>query len=78
MNAAGDKPGDVRHVDHKVGANLVGDLAEGSEVERPRIGAGARHDQLRLVLMGGLADVLHVDRAGLWRDAVVHEVVVLA
>ena len=28
MRAAGDKPGKMRHVDHEVGADLIGDLAE--------------------------------------------------
>ena len=28
MDAAGDEPGKMRHVDHEIGADLVGDLAE--------------------------------------------------
>ena len=28
MRAAGDQPGEMRHVDHQIGADLVGDLAE--------------------------------------------------
>ena len=78
MLAGSDQARDVGHVDHEIRTDLVGDLAEGGEIKRARIRAGARDDQLRLVLVRGLADVLHVDRAGLGRDAVVHEVVVLA
>ena len=40
--AGGDEPGEVRHVDHQLGADRVGDLAEGGEVELPRIGATSR------------------------------------
>ena len=28
MRAAGDEAGEMRHVDHEIGADLVGDLAE--------------------------------------------------
>ena len=42
-----DEPGEVRHVDHQVGADLVGDLAEAREVELPRVGRPAGDDQLR-------------------------------
>ena len=33
MQPGGDEPREVRHVDHQVGADLVGDLAEAREVE---------------------------------------------
>ena len=33
VQAGGDQPGEVRHVDHQVGAHLVGDPAELGEVQ---------------------------------------------
>ena len=42
MHAAGHEPGEVRHVDHQLGADLVGDLAEGAEIDDARIGASRR------------------------------------
>ena len=33
VDARGDEPGDVRHVDHEDGSHLVGDLAEAFEVD---------------------------------------------
>jgi hypothetical protein len=50
MHAAGDQPGEMRHVDEQIGADLVGDLAEAREVDDARIGGAAGDDDLRLVL----------------------------
>ena len=48
MHAAGDEAGEMRHVDHEIGADAVGDLAEALEVPGARIGRAAGDDQLRL------------------------------
>ena len=50
MRAAGDESGEMRHVDHQIGADLVGDLAEALEIDDARIGRAAGDDDLRLVL----------------------------
>ena len=60
--AGGDQAGEVRHVDHQLGADRVGDLAEGGEVELARVGGPAGDDQLRPVLVGEALDLLHVDQ----------------
>ena len=39
------RPGDMGHVDHELGAHLVGYRPEGGEVDDARIGARAGHDQ---------------------------------
>ena len=39
VNLAGDESGEVGHVDHEDGSDLVGDLAEDAEVNPARIGA---------------------------------------
>ena len=51
MRAAGHEAGEVRHVDHQLGADLVGDLAEAAEVDDARIGRAAGDDDLRPVLL---------------------------
>ena len=41
-----DKPGVMRHIDHQICANFVGDPAERCEINGPRIGRCAGDDQL--------------------------------
>jgi hypothetical protein len=66
---------EVRHVDHEVGADGVGDRAEALEVQEARVRAPAREDQLRLALVGDALDLVHVDEARLARDLVGRDVV---
>jgi hypothetical protein len=61
MRATGHEAGEMRHVDHEIGADLVGDLAEAGEIPVPGIGRAAGDDDLRLVLDGEALDLLHVD-----------------
>jgi len=53
-------PAGMRDVRHEERAHLVGDLAEGGEIERAGIGAAADDDQLRLVLLGQAPHLCHV------------------
>ena len=50
VQAGGDQPGEVGHVDHQQRADLVGDLAKAREVELARIGRPAGEQQLRPAL----------------------------
>ena len=61
MLVRGDEAGEVRHVDHQLRADRVGDLAEGGEVEVARVGRAAGDDHLRPVLVGEPRDLVHVD-----------------
>ena len=70
MGATGNETGDVRHVDHEVGAHLMGDVGEGLEVDDPRIGRGARDDEIGLDLPGNGTDLVHVDALGLGIQAI--------
>src|SRR6516164_5678230 len=72
MRAAGDQPGKVRHVDHKIGADLIGDLAEAAEVDNARIGRAAGYDQFGPMLFGEPLDLLHVDEMVVAAHAVRH------
>ena len=49
-DSARDEPGEVRHIDHQLGADLLGDLAEGAEIDDARIGAGPGDDELETAL----------------------------
>ena len=75
MQARGDEPGEVGHVDHQVRPDRVGDRAEALEVKEPRIGRPAGEDHLRLALMGDPLDLVHVDEARLAVDLVRRDVV---
>ena len=52
----------MRHVDHEIGADLVGDLAETAEIDDARISRGAGDDHLGPVLFRQPLDFLHVDQ----------------
>ena len=60
MHAAGHQTGEVRHIHKQIGADLVGDFAEGREVPKPGIGASPGDDQLGPVFTRQLRDLLHV------------------
>ena len=73
MRAAGDQPGEMRHVDHEIGADLVGDLAEAAEVDNPRIGRAAGDDHLGAMLLGKPQDLVHVDQVVVAAHAIGHD-----
>jgi hypothetical protein len=61
---AGDETGEVRHVDHERGADLVGDLAHDPEVHQAGVGRVAGDDDQRLELTGRDAQRVVVDQTG--------------
>ena len=73
-----DQPGEVRHVDEQLRADLVGDPPELGEVELARVGGPARDDHLRPVLLGQALDLLHVDPVVLAPHLVADDLVELA
>ena len=72
VQASGHQPGDVGHVGQQVSAHLIGDGAEGREINRAGVGGIAAHDQLGPVLQGQLADRVEIELVGRLIDAVVH------
>ena len=70
MHPAGDQPGKMRHVDHQIGADLIGDRAKTGKVDDPRIGAAAGDDQLWPVLARQPLDLVEIDARVLPADAV--------
>ena len=61
MLIARHQAGDVGHVDHEQAPDFSAISAKRGEVDHARIGAGARDDQLRLVLAGQRGDLIVVD-----------------
>ena len=70
MRAAGDQTGEMRHVDHQIGADGIGDRAKPREVDDPRIGAAAGDDEARPMRLGLAFDLGEIDSAVLGAHAV--------
>ncbi|MNC28141.1 hypothetical protein D3C75_763380 [compost metagenome] len=75
VQAGCHQTGDVGHVHHEQGANIIGDLGKSFKVDGPGIRAGAGHDQTGTVLEGRLADLIIINAVGVLIHAVSHEVV---
>ena len=73
MRAAGDEPGEMRHVDQQAGAGGIGGAAEGREIERPGIGRAAGDQDLRPVLTGQPQHLVRIDQPVVGPHAVVHD-----
>ncbi len=78
MNARGDKPGKVRHVDQQESAHRIGNPAEAWEIENTRIGAAAGDDQLGLMLLGQAREFVVIDALVVFAHAVRNHFVRLA
>ena len=65
---------DVGDVEHQECADLFGNLMEGLGVDFARIGTGTADDHLRLVFHRLFLDVVHIDAAIFFPDAVVDEI----
>ena len=75
MRTTGHQTTDVSHVRNHHRPDLVGYLANPREVDEPRIGAGADHDHLRVVVSCQTLHFLVVDRLILLAHAVGHHLV---
>ena len=78
MDAGRDQAGDVRHVGDHGAPTRSADLADALEVDDARIGAGADHDHLRLVLVRQPLELVVVDPLVVLAHAVGHDRVELA
>ena len=78
VQARGDEAGDVGDVGHDEGARGVGGRPHRREVDGARVGRGADHDDLRLVLDREALQLLVVDPLVLLAHAVGHDLEVLA
>ena len=70
VHARGDKAADVRHVDHQVRADGIGNSAKARKVDHARIGARPGDDELRADLLGHTRERVVVDGLGLGVHAV--------
>ncbi len=78
MGSTGDQAGEVGHIDHQEGSDLVGDGAHAGEVEDARVGAAAADDHLRLFAQGECFELVVVDGLGVFADLVADDSVELA
>ena len=65
VHARSDQTADVRHIDHQVRADGIGDLTEACKVDHARIRARTGDDELRANLLGRARKRLIVDGLGL-------------
>ena len=78
MEPGGDQPREMRHVDHEIGADGIGDGAEAREVDDARVSRAAGDDQRRLMLLGETLDLVIVDAVVVLAHAILHGVEPLA
>ena len=78
MRASRNQSGEVRHVDHEEGADLVGNRAHAGEVDDARIRAATADNQLGMLALGDLLELVVVDGFGILGDAVGNNPICLA
>jgi len=78
MQTGSHKPGNVRHVYHHHGPDLICYGLNPLEVDQPRVGAGTGHYQTRTVLSGQFSQPVAVENLGAWTDTVRDKPVVAA
>ena len=72
--ASGHQARKVRHVDHQLGADFIGDLAQAGKIQLTRIGAVPRDDQLGIAFLGRLFDLIVIDHLGVRVHAIGNKV----
>ena len=70
MDPSCHQTSDMGHVGQQIGPDLIGNGAEGGEVDAAGVSRVATNDQLRLVLQGQLANGVEIELLGVWIDAV--------
>ena len=70
MHASGDEAADVRHINHQVRADGIGDLTKTRKVDHARIGARPGDDELRANLLSHTRKRVVVNGFGLGIDTV--------
>ena len=63
VHAGSDEARDVRHIDHEISADGIGDLAELLEIDDPCIGTGTGYDQFRMTFVCDPSDFFVIDHA---------------
>ena len=78
VHSAGYQTRDMRHIDHQVRADLIGNLAEALEVDCAGICGRAADDHLGLAFLRDLKHLIIIDTMGFGIDAVADDVEILA
>ena len=71
----GDKACDVRHIDHEIRADAVGNFAKALQIQHLRVGGETGDDHLRLVLLGDALHRVVINQPGFQVEAVMHGVI---
>ena len=78
MHATSHKPCKMGHINHQIGTNAVGNIAEGFEIDDTRIGRATGDDELGLVLFGKTRDFIKINLVILRPHAILYGVEPLA
>ena len=73
--AGGNESGDVRHIDHEICADAVGNFAEALQIQHLRIGGKTGDNHLRLVFLGDALHRVVINQPGFQVKAVMHGVI---
>ena len=69
-HTSGDQTGNMSHVNHEVGADLVSDLSHAGVIDQAAVGGGASDDDLRSVHEGILLKAVVIDDTSFEVDSV--------
>src|SRR5574337_688091 len=72
MRTTGNEAGEMRHVDHQICTDRIGDGAKPREIDDARIGGSAGDDQLRPMLAGKTLDLVDIDLVIVAANAVLY------
>ena len=73
-----NQTGDVRHINHQVSANILGDFGKFVKPNLTRIRRSAGDNHFGLVLLGQLPNLIIINGLGLFTEAVGHDIVIAA
>ncbi|KAH3667470.1 hypothetical protein OGAPHI_003119 [Ogataea philodendri] len=76
-DTSSNQPGDVGHIRHQVGSDLVGDLLHSGVIHGSGVGRGTSHNDLWSEQHGGLFQSVVVDQTGLLVQSIWHGLEVL-
>ena len=63
MHTGGNKAGEMRHIDHEISADAIGDFTEAGEIDDTRIGRAAGQDQFGFMFFGEAFDLFVINFA---------------
>ena len=77
MGTTGNQTGDVSHINHKYGADFVGNIRKDLEINRSGVSGRTGDQQLGLILLRHIPNLVIIDQAGLVIDIIRNNIIVL-